>query len=226
MATAVLASAAVRAAGSPVETFAPPPGRWLGYAGIAGTLIFGGSGAIADPGQNLWMVYAAVIASAAFYVALVRPTVTAGRDGLLMKNMLRDTCVPWALIERARVSQTLQVATAERDVFHGLGATRSARSMMREQRRSAARRSGRPVGGLSLFGGGGMSTGEDRSGYPDQQQLAGSYTDYIETRIMQLAGDAAHRNGTTTSAPMVSWAAVPVAVLGLVVLMVLLLAFT
>ena len=114
---------------------------------------------------------------------------------------LRDVLVPWSSIERCKALQTFQVATPE-GVFHGLGVSRSARSVMRQQ-----------VGGRSVLGtmfGQRLGSVEPSSGYAQQEvHTSLSYLDFIEARIATLAQES-----TDEPRPVVrSVAVLPVAAL-------------
>jgi Bacterial PH domain len=133
------------------------------------------------------------------WVVMIRPAVSAREHGVLLQNMTRDVFVPWSSIERTRAMQTLQVVTAGA-TYHGLGVTRSARSLLKEVRRGPAATSA--FGGRAVFGDG-FSPRE-----PPLHQSGGSYQSYVEARLQDLA--ATRAGATAGLRPTVSWATMPV----------------
>lgn len=202
---------AVRDAGPVVEKFAPTGGRTLGYISVALLAVLAVGLLASDARQNYELVLGCVAAGLVGWVALIRPEAVAHANGLVLRNMVRDAFVPWAQIRRCRVSQTLQVATDEGH-FHGLGVTRSARSMIKGDRIVGKLQ----MGGGSIFGMGmAGGHGDSASAYAasrraNQEATGGSYTDYVSTRILDLA-----RRGDTASQarPLVGWDRVAVAAL-------------
>lgn len=137
-----MTNAAVEAAGPRTEKFTVPMGRYFGYfvLGVAGVLIV--VGLVGQGSGAAGLVAFCVAFSLIAWVVLIRPEVSAHRNGLLLRNMLRDTFLPWACIKSCRVSQTLQIGTRDK-VYHGLGVSKSARQSARESRRA---RRGTPIG--------------------------------------------------------------------------------
>lgn len=111
------------------------------------------------------------------YVALVRPSMRAYEDHLLVRNMLSDTEVPWHLVDGVAVRQTTRIHV-DGDVLHAVGIGRSARSV-RAEHRGAGDRSPGVLGVERLLG---MST--------EAVEAAGSrptgYPDYVQTRLADL----------------------------------------
>jgi hypothetical protein len=205
----VLESKAMEAAGPEEEKFAASGGRWLGWVGVA----IGAAMVLFDwrtgesPGPTVPLVGIAV--AGLCWVILVRPRASAHKGGLLLQNMLRDIAIPWPLIESCQVGQTLVVTTKEAERFHGLGVSRSARSMMREE-----------YGTTSILLGGRSVTGqkvkqETGPSMADGEFRGGTYTGYVESRIAGLASRG-ERGGDPVAgrAPVVSWAPFPIAILG------------
>lgn len=110
-------------------------GRYLGYFVVcAGALL--GIYALTQEGWGALPVIGFAVGFALVaWVVLIRPQVTAHAHGLLMRNMLRDTFLPWASIKSCRVAQTLQIGTRDK-VYHGLGVSKSARAAKKEYRQS------------------------------------------------------------------------------------------
>lgn len=120
-------------AGPVTETFTVPMGRYLGYVvvGVAGILLIL---ALATHDSSSYGLGAFSIAFALLaWVVLIRPQVSAHANGLVMRNMVRDTFVPWASIRTCRVAATLQVGTGDK-VYYGLGISKSARAANKERR--------------------------------------------------------------------------------------------
>jgi PH (Pleckstrin Homology) domain-containing protein len=199
---------AIEAAGPQTETFATPAGRILGYVVVGVAIIMvllalraQGTGAIGPIGL-------CVALAALSWVTLIRPRVTAHTNGLLLRNMLRDTFVPWASIKSCRVAQTLQIGTRDR-VYHGLGVTKSARQATREQRRRFNPKSRRMTFGPN-FGMGSLASapevamdeGHDAHRVKQEQEGANYFT-HTEQRIETLA----QKNATATAdfQPKIVW---------------------
>jgi hypothetical protein len=156
-----------------------------------------------DPVGDAKGLCVALCLAALSWVVLIRPMVSSNANGVILRNMLRDTFVPWSKIERCRVVQTLQIATEE-DHYYGLGVGRSTRTMVRREY------------GLSslMFRGGGLLLGgsankllDRRPPKTDTRPAAGkiqqgiAYQDYVETRIV----DRARQARPDDLQPVVSW---------------------
>lgn len=208
---------AVEAAGPQIETFATPAGRYLGYTAVGAALVLGLLGVKSQGTGAFSLIGFCVAFSALSWVALIRPRVTAHKNGLVLRNMVRDTFLPWASVKSCRVAQTLQIGTRDK-IYHGLGLTKSARQATREQRRP--RGGPKPVFGPNL-GFNRMASPRRSSTLADdalatdkakEQQTGGSYFSHAEQRIETLASQGAAT--TAGSAPKVVWD--PVAIAGLV----------
>jgi hypothetical protein len=207
------------AAGASVERFAPSVGRWLGYFGIAfGITAF--IGALFDDFPSQWQVMGLGIAIGALsWIVLVRPAVALHEHGVVLRNMLRDTFIPASKIEAVKSSQTLMIRT-EKTVFHGLGVSQSARSMMREQRGGQRSMMGMFGGMSGGFGSGGAATPtEPVHRFANEEQTGSTYTAYIETRIEQSAQSAP----SDDREPIVVWSAPACAALGAAIIFLVLL---
>jgi hypothetical protein len=192
-------SEAERAAGPVVEPFAGSAGRILGYVAAAVGLLLAGACAFNGVAANRVLLCFSVAIACISWVVMIRPAVSAREHGVLLQNMTRDIFVPWASIERARALQTLQVVTAGA-TYHGLGVTRSARSLLKDVRRGA--------GGASAFGGSAVFGGGFTPREQPLHQTGGSYQSYVEARLQDLASSRA--KSTTGLRPRVSWAVLPV----------------
>lgn len=208
-----LQSKAVEAAGPLEEKFATSSGRWLGWIGVA----LGLAVVLLDPltadSMNVSVLFIGVACACVSWVALARPRASAHRDALLLQNMVRDIAIPWPQIERCQVGQTLVVSTVEAERFHGLGVTKSARSQMREE-----------YGTTSILlsfgrGSGQRAKTEEGPSFAAGEFVGATYTSYIESRIAGLASRGERGGeGQRAGRPVVAWAPVPVALLGVAAL--------
>lgn len=216
---AVVANQAGAAAGPVVESFTPLTGRVLGYVAVGAGLLLVAGALLSDPAANRGLVLFGVAICLVAWVVLIRPLVAAHMNGVVLHNMVSDTFIPWSCVEQARVLQTLQVVTSKK-VYHGLGVSRSGRSMLRESRPGHATPGFFGVGSSGVFG----------KNYSTETQVAaerhagGTYQAYVESRLQDLATASPNEPSTGPSAqPVVSWAALPVAALAAAVLCAVLL---
>lgn len=216
----VVANAAVEAAGPRTEKFPVPMGRYLGYVAVAGAVVLMVVAPIDGGGYaRAFFCFSLALALVA-YVVLVRPEVTANANGLLMRNMLRDTFVPWASVRGCRVAQTLQVSTRDR-VYHGLGVSKSARAANRERRQQRGETQIGPNTGLSPVRFMATSTPAASSSVNMAKQehvITNTFT-HTEQRIETLALERAA--ATAEKTPLVAWSWPEVAALAVAVVAVL-----
>jgi hypothetical protein len=183
-------NAAEAAAGPVVERFAGSAGRWLGYFGMAFGVFVVVSVLLDDPDGD-WQIAAFGVGIAGLsWVILVRPAVALHEHGVLMRNMLRDSFVPSSKIDRCKTAQTLMIRVGA-DTFHGLGVSRSARSMMREKRGERRGLLGSLNSMTGAFGADGSDSSERaHKPYATQEVEGPSYQEYVEGRIERAAQDA------------------------------------
>jgi hypothetical protein len=165
-----------------VERFSPTVGRWMGVFGAACLLL--AALLTAWLGQSASAVVACVVllwGALVVHIALIRPTVHAYDDHLLLRNMLRDTEVPWHLIEDVAVRQTTQVYVGPA-IHHGIAIGRSARQMVRQHHRERLDGSG------AMLGMGRLAALADQRTLEHSASTAASYPTYVETRLAELAG--------------------------------------
>jgi hypothetical protein len=168
-----------------VERFKPTAGYWLGVVGIAGLVVAAAmtiysSRSIAAVATVLAMLWCALVV----WVALVRPAVHAYGDHLLLRNMLRDTEVPWHLVDDVAVRQTTRVYVDEQ-VHHGIALGRSTRSMMKQSLPSGGGGAARLLGLQAI---------QDQATKPTLMGIdvsAMHYADFVEIRLMELAKERA-----------------------------------
>ncbi|MGH3359161.1 MAG: hypothetical protein ACRDO7_10190 [Nocardioidaceae bacterium] len=166
-----------------VERFKPTIGRWWGVVGLAmvafvmAAVISSGT----DP-ATLAVATGALFVGWATYAALVRPTIHAYDDHLLLRNALSDLRLPWKLITDVDVKQTTCVYTgAER--HHGIAIGKSARYLIRGENRA---RSLNQTRAQDEFGSRPTLTGSDVTGM--------HYADYVVIRIDSLRKDQPPRS--------------------------------
>lgn len=219
-----MANAAVEAAGPRTEKFSVPMGRYLGYAAVlaAAALIVL---AVVDGGSaTLGLISFSVAFALVAYVVLIRPEVSANRNGLLMRNMLRDTFVPWGSVRGCRVAQTLQISTRDR-IYHGLGVSKSARAANKERRQARRETQIGPNTGLSPVRFVPETLGSSGTGVnmAKQEHVIENPFVHTEQRIATLAKEGAAE--TVDQAPVVAWEWPSVAALAVALAAVLLAIF-
>jgi hypothetical protein len=205
-------NAAVEAAGPRTEMFLVPLGRYFGYVVVGAAVLLIVLGVAGQGTEAFGLIGFAVAFALVAWVVLIRPQVTAHRNGLLLRNMMRDTFLPYSCIKSCRVAQTLQIGTRDK-VYHGLGVSKSARQAARERRQI---RRAEPIG---------PNTGMGRLEFPPNSELD-SKTDvnvvmqehvvknnftHTEQRIEALIKQGAA--STAGQSPKVVWDVVPIAAL-------------
>ncbi len=204
-----MSSRAEEAAGPVTEKFAASSGRYLGFVAIGMGLVLIGAAAADSLGDHWGLAAFGLALGLLSWAVMVRPAVVAHERGLVMHNVLRDVFVPWSSIERCRALQTLQVATPE-GIVHGLGLSRSARSMMQQQV------GGRTVLG-SMFASRGYSTPKITGRAREEVQSSLSYAEFVESTILARAAEASGPPEPLQAAPTIA----PIAALTAAALLVL-----
>jgi hypothetical protein len=200
---------AVDAAGAEVERFTGPGGRLFGWVGVVLAAVLVVYVVVHDPTGDAKGLCVAFCLAALSWVVLIRPMVSTHANGVVLRNMLRDTFVPWSKIERCRVVQTLQIATDEAH-FHGLGVGRSSRTMVRREYGMTSLMMQR--GALLPGGTGGKLLDKPppkKADHPAAEHMREgmAYQDYVETRI----SDRARQAKPDGLQPIVSWDLWPIA---------------
>lgn len=205
-------NAAVEAAGPRTETFVVPMGRYLGYLVVGTALLLIVFGIEGEGTGSLGLIGFCVAFGMVAWVVLIRPEVTAHRNGLLMRNMLRDTFLPWASIKSCRVAQTLQIGTRDK-VYHGLGVSKSARQSARERRRSRRQEPIGPNTGMSSLQFPMKTDLDDKTEVNLVMQEHVIKDDFVHTerRIETLVRERSA--ATQGQSPKVVWDPVPIAAL-------------
>jgi hypothetical protein len=206
-------NAAVDAAGPQVETFASSSGRAIGWIGVVLGVVVAASAALTETADNRALIFGGIALACVTWVTMIRPQASVHKGALLLRNIVRDTAIPWARIHRCVAAQTLQVRTDEK-VFHGLGVTRSARTIMKEDHGATPLTTGIAS---KLF----RSTPAEPSGpsLAKQEQIGGTYTGYVESRINGLVASA---DKMDSSQPVTALAVVPLVLLAVAAICVVL----
>ncbi len=199
-------NAAVEAAGPRVEKFSVSGGRWFGIviAALAAALAL--ILVVQDPSGDVGFAVFGAAFVLVTWVVMIRPDVSVHEQGVLLRNMMRDTFVPSPAIERCIVAQSLQVFACGRR-FYGLGVSRSARSVMRE------RAGPRPGLLAARLPGGSEPSHQTRHRFANEEQTGGTYVAYVEERITNLGREAKTTAEDADRKVVVAWAWAPIAAL-------------
>jgi len=174
----------------PVEQFHATSGRFVGMASlgvIAALLAYLALTMQTVTGLRVGagLVFFAVLV----WVTQLRPRATAYEEELHLRNSVRDATLPLVLIDGVRVGRMLNVWVGkERYVCVGIGAP--LRTMVRAKTR----------GPSSLLGWDRLEAYTEESTPPDPDQIATSYPDFVERRIVGLVEDARRRSGSDEAA--------------------------
>ena len=176
-----------------LERFKPTTGMFVGWAGVALAVFAVGYVALTvHTLVGLRIALAAAFAGVLVWVSQLRPRVTAYTGRLKLQGSVRDTLLPYLLIDEVTMGQTLNVWVGERR-FVCIGIGRSLVSDMR-QRGKAARQG-------SLAGKSRSREFSDKAEMAAPDQTAMSYHTFVVTRIEELVDqakrDLARRGGST-----------------------------
>ena len=164
----------------------PCSSRTTGFVALAGLAV--AIVLVVIDGQSVghWAVVAALLLLAlGAWLTMVRPTVSAHEDHLLVRNALTDTTVPWHLVESVEVRQVLVIRT-EAHTVHGIAVGRSARQQLRQRRRGTGPSSA--SGGMSAPGVPEMR-GSESGGHgvgSGGQERRGDYASMVAQRLSNL----------------------------------------
>ncbi len=183
----------------PVERFKPTTGAFVGWSGMAvaiGTIVY----VVLDEHSVLGVRLgcAALFAIVVIWVTQLRPRVTAYPDALLMQGSVRDTTVPYALVDEVAMAQTLNVWVGrKRYVCVGIG-----KSVGYEMRQRVRSQSGNTLFGSRAY----QFTGRPEAGGVERKT---SYQVYVLERITDLVALAKHRPQEDAPAEVTHRYAVP-----------------
>ncbi|QWZ06814.1 hypothetical protein KRR39_14895 [Nocardioides panacis] len=176
-----------------LERFKPTTGMFVGWAGVVLAVLAVGYVVIGvHTLVGLRIALAAAFAGVLVWVSQLRPRVTAYTARLKLQGSVRDTLLPYVLIDEVTMGQTLNVWVGERR-YVCIGIGRSLVSDMR-QRGKAARQG-------SLAGKSRSREFSDKAEMAAPDQTAMSYHTFVVTRIEELVDQAkrelARRGGST-----------------------------
>ena len=176
-----------------LERFKPTTGMFVGWAGVALAVFAVGYVALTvHTLVGLRIALAAAFAGVLVWVSQLRPRVTAYTGRLKLQGSVRDTLLPYVLIDEVTMGQTLNIWVGERR-YVCIGIGRSLVSDMR-QRGKAARQG-------SLAGKSRSREFSDKAEMAAPDQTAMSYHTFVVTRIEELVDqakrDLARRGGST-----------------------------
>jgi hypothetical protein len=161
----------------PVERFKPTNGSAIGYVGLALIVLLVGYLLLVDRSATGFSVaLAAAFFGVVIWVTQVRPRAVAYPHRLLLRNSVRDTEVPLALIDQVSVRQTLNVWVGDRR-FVCIGIGDSVRSMLKQGRKSQS----------SLLGTGRWGQFSEMAERAAPDQTAMPYQAWVVSRIEELA---------------------------------------
>ncbi len=175
-----------------LERFKPTTGMFVGWAGVALAVFAVGYVVLTvHTLVGLRIALAAAFAGVLVWVSQLRPRVTAYTGRLKLQGSVRDTLLPYVLIDEVTMGQTLNVWVGERR-YVCIGIGRSLVSDMR-QRGKAARQG-------SLAGKSRSREFSDKAEMAAPDQTARSYHTFVVTRIEELVDqakrDLARRGGS------------------------------
>ncbi len=176
-----------------LERFKPTTGMFVGWAGVAIAVFAVGYVVLTvHTLVGLRIALAAAFGGVLVWVSQLRPRVTAYTGRLKLQGSVRDTLLPYVLIDEVTMGQTLNVWVGERR-YVCIGIGRSLVSDMR-QRGKAARQG-------SLAGKSRSREFSDKAEMAAPDQTAMSYHTFVVTRIEELVDqakrDLARRGGST-----------------------------
>ncbi|WP_020578687.1 hypothetical protein [Actinopolymorpha alba] len=186
-----------------IESFAPTAGRVLGVLTMAiGALILGDVVVEWRTWNGLATAGIVVAVCTLIWLSLVRPSVVAYEDELVLRNILSDVHIPWHLVRSARIAPVLAIATEDASYRSAaVSVTGADRRAMRRSQRNAVESAqvGRP-----------QSPGEADLG-------SRSPADYTTHRIETLAAQYAEKSKDKAQVVR-TWRRVEFAIVGAAVL--------
>ena len=166
----------------PVERFKPTTGTFVGYTGLAIALFALVYVVLAVHSMvGLRVALGALFGAALVWVTQLRPRAAAYPDALLLKGSLRDTMVPYVVIDEVALGQTLNIWVGERRyVCIGIGLSIGAdlRQRAKKQRQG------------SLLGSSRAHEFSEKAELAAPDQSSMSYQIFVVTRIEELIEQA------------------------------------
>jgi len=197
-----------------VERFHATSGTWLGWVGVVSllgcaVLVLWSSTSLGSVAATIGLCWGALVV----WLALLRPTLRAHPDHLLLRNILRDTEVPWHLVDDVVVRHTLRVYVDD-EIHHGVAMSRSTRQMLRQGMPNA------PRGLLNILGSRSMEEHAQSPTLSGTYQSSMDYPDFVEIRLMELAEKRAEASRERAAVTQ-RWATVVTATFVLLTLLML-----
>lgn len=205
-------------AGGLLERFKPTAGRWLAIVGIVVMTVIGISVASTglDPDTIFVLALLAVLVSMS-WAALIRPSLSAFCDHLLIKNIWSDLQIPWRLITDVDVRQTLQVYVGD-ERYHSIAVGKSVRKNVRP-----GRQSGSSAAESALLGTTAPTSLNERPTLEGISSVGTIYADYVVIKVQTFAAAQRDLGGDVTEVTRTwSW---PTIVLNVVLGVALVVAF-
>lgn len=177
-----------------LERFRPTAGRWLGIVGIAIMIAIGTT--VASTGfdaDTIFVLSLLALLISLSWAALIRPSLSAFYDHLLIKNIWSDLQIPWRLITDVDVRQTLQVyAGAER--YHSIAVGKSVRKNLRP----GHGRGGASAAESALLGTTTTSSLNERPTLEGISSVGTIYADYVAIKVQTFAAAQRDLGGEVT----------------------------
>ncbi|MFY0405921.1 hypothetical protein [Solicola sp. PLA-1-18] len=168
-----------------LERFTPTAGRWVGVVGLVVLALIAAAVVSAGLDRATVLVLAVVALLAVLtYAALVRPTVHARRDHLLIRNAWTSVRIPWRAVTDVDVRQTLQVSAGDK-THHAIAIGKSARKILRGNQPGAA-------GPGGAFGSSSSREFATRPTLEGSEVVGTDYADYVVLKVQTYA--STHRS--------------------------------
>lgn len=170
----------------PVERFKPTNGMFVGYVGLALALFAVLYVLLAVHNVvGLRVALGALLGAVVIWVSQLRPRVAAYPERLVLKGSLRDTSIPYILIDEVALGQTLNIWVGDRRyvcIGIGLSIGTDMRQRAKKQRQS------------SSLGAGRLREFSEKAELAAPEQSAMSYYTFVVTRIEELVEQARKRS--------------------------------
>jgi Bacterial PH domain len=200
----------------PVTTILPKPtGRYLVMVVLALLVVGAAWGIFQNPDEMITIAGWVGAVVLVCWVVLVRPRITARRNGLQLTNMVRDVFIPWERIDRVRAVSVFQVVTDE-GTYSCVGVGRSVRAQIKADDRYANRptMSGLMLGSSLSRAVGLGSRGDKGPGLPE-------YVEQLVTRESDQFTRAREERGEAPRPIRRTWAVDGIGALGLATILLL-----
>ncbi|MDO9378047.1 MAG: hypothetical protein Q7T56_04285 [Nocardioidaceae bacterium] len=162
-----------------LERFTPTAGRWVGVVGLVVLALVAVAVLMAGLDRATVLVLAiCALLGVLTFAALVRPTVHARSDHLLIRNAWTSKRIPWRAVTDVDVRQTLQVSTGD-EVHHAIAIGKSARKILRGNLPGA--------GPSGAFGSQSSREFATRPTLEGSEVVGTDYADYVALKVQTYA---------------------------------------